>query len=126
MITPIEIISISAVNMMKGIAAVRSRRADRNLKRAAGGAGSFTGVGATREGKNRDFKRNALENGGVSPTIPENFPDRNHVPLKNCELAATPSECLDSLFRASYLSQPLCGLPIPAPDISVRDILSLS
>src|SRR3981081_3945698 len=43
MISPIEIISISAVNMIKGIAAVRSRRAESNLKRTTGGAGSFTG-----------------------------------------------------------------------------------
>src|SRR5882672_5363996 len=49
MITPIEIISISAVNMMKGIAAVRSRRAESNLKRTAGGTGSFMGVRATSE-----------------------------------------------------------------------------
>src|SRR5258708_23878556 len=43
MIRPIEIMSISAVNMMKGIAAVRSRRAESNLNSTAGGPGSFTG-----------------------------------------------------------------------------------
>jgi hypothetical protein len=38
--------------MMKGIAAVRSRRAESNLKRTAGGTGSFTGVfGPTAKGR---------------------------------------------------------------------------
>src|SRR6266513_5238135 len=51
MMRPIEIMSISAVAMMKGIAAARSRRAGSNLKRAAGGAGSVTGIGAIARGR---------------------------------------------------------------------------
>src|SRR5437773_371735 len=75
MISPIEIISIRAVNMMKGIAAVRSRRADSNLKRAAGGTGSFTELGNQR-GCNRDFKRSVPENHGK--TILGYFPFMLH------------------------------------------------
>jgi len=46
MISPIEIMSISAVNMMKGIAAARSRRGERSLKRdCVTEAGPWTGSG---------------------------------------------------------------------------------
>jgi len=62
--------------MMKGIAAVRSRRAERNLKRAAGGTGSFTGVVAAGERQNWDFKRSVAEKYGSLPAIPECFPNR--------------------------------------------------
>src|SRR5216683_2508877 len=79
MISPIEIISISAVNMMKGIAAARSRRAESNLKRATGGTGSVTGVGATSERQKRDFKRSVAGNCGMSPTVPEYIPDRGRT-----------------------------------------------
>jgi len=64
--------------MMKGIAAVRSRRADSNLNRTAGGTGSVTGVWGNSEGQNQDFKRSVAENCGISPTIPEYFQGRGY------------------------------------------------
>src|SRR5881396_601159 len=92
MISPIEIISISAVNMMKGIAAVRSRRAESNLKRAAGGAGSFTGV-------DKPWPRTASR-GKAFPTPQETPcpPDRRRsagrcaaaAPMDQAPLAGTP------------------------------------
>src|SRR5579864_1086211 len=54
MIRPIATMSISAVSMMKGIAAVRSLRAEKSLKR---GCGSFTGAWGNGEGQDPDFKR---------------------------------------------------------------------
>jgi len=48
------------------IAAVRSRRAESNLKHAADRTGSFTGVGVTSEEKNRDSKRSYPRRDGYS------------------------------------------------------------
>ncbi len=60
MIRPIEIMSITAVNMMKGIAASRSRRAEKSLKRGV------TGVRGNGK-RNPDSKRSCPAHTTIHP-----------------------------------------------------------